>query len=154
MNERMTDPMIHSTACQPLLDAHGRSLADVRKLLGEDRSVWPRPEVVKKLDGDWSLQWYHNAFHSCWLCGVTRGSEEFIRTVRRLEVHHIAGGYSRKRINAPWNFAVLCDECHANVAGNLPQVLWAKLVNDREGTDFCRLTIAYRFFLPEPECER
>lgn len=135
----------------PLLDAHGRSLSDVRLELGEDRSKWPKPKrkpTASERIGE--IMGFIMENPCCWLCELSA-----VRT--KLEIHHIAGGNMRTRLDWRWNFARLCRDCHDGktkddgIGKKTARILYLKATLDPEGTDWLELTKAYRFFLPEPE---
>jgi len=67
----------------------------------------------------------------------------------RLELHHVIGG-TKGRSDERTNLIMLCRDCHEQVAtAGLGAILGMKWSIDRQGTDWVRLAVLRRSFLPD-----
>lgn len=123
------------------LDKHGVAFADYRKLLPKRSCDFPPANVVR--DG-WAIKDYHATWKTCQLCGANAAE-------RIMELHHIVGASGRSDERA--NLILLCREHHAEYGphsdANFGTILWAKHHSDPHNTDWIRLAILARRFLPD-----
>lgn len=124
--------------------------AHVEKHYGKRVADWPQVRIV--LDPEVCEQ-MHKRFWNvpCWNCGYVsyRNRNWPEPTSNALEAHHIAGGAQRS--DEYCNIAMLNSSCHKEVkTKKLPQgrILYLKWKHDRANTDWVRLTLLGRRFLP------
>ena len=133
---------------QTYIDGNGVAFADHRLHLPKlAKDFWPPchqriPRVLEE---------FHATWDHCFACGRPR------KHVRRLEAHHIIGGI-KGRSDEPCNLMMLCEDwehsCHRQANSVLlPKgvLLWRKWSVDPENTDWVRLAILHRQFLPDIE---
>lgn len=131
-------------------DCHGIAFDEVRgymeKHFGLKCSDWP---TIKRIDDPLVLQHMHSWFDSeaiCWGCGKV-----IIGVYPPLEAHHIEGG-TKGRSDEFCNLAMICSNCHVDVhASTIPKgkVLFLKWSQDRQHTDWIRMTLLRGHYLPE-----
>lgn len=130
------------------LDCHGVAFDEVRLILGEDRSQWPKP-IVRVLD-DSIERTMHEWFNECWNCGSPSGWNCSVQT------HHSTGG-TKGRSDEFTNICMLCEQfgvegCHkkANTA-ELPfgRILFLMWKHNKRMVSWSRLTILHGRFLPD-----
>lgn len=142
-----------SIATTPLTDRHGLSVAQamraLEKTFGQQPKHWGLDAPRVKLAGGDRSQFFsrwHASHDTCWLCGEQRS------WVTKIEAHHAA------RSDEACCLFPLCKTwtrkggCHINVAGRLPELLWAMgtfAPEDADWTRLARLLIPKRK-LPEP----
>jgi len=126
-------------------DAHGVPFARYRNHLPSCSHDFP--PLGGEFNGRrWSelAGWYHEHFPFCFVCGLHRPSPVVI------ECHHIEGGSNRT--HEACNVLNLCLKHHdqANTEA-MPKghLLWRKWVVDPANTDWVRLAIIRRRFLPD-----
>lgn len=125
-------------------DKNGVLVDDLPRILPRpsDTHLWPPANIVRDLE---IVIAYRGEHQHCQLCGAA-----FQWDVRK-ELHHIIGGAGRS--DERCNLIVLCNGyhgCHGEVHGNLPLILWAKWLTNKEDTDWVRLAVLARKFLPVP----
>lgn len=129
-----------------LIDALGIPLAEHRRWLPDRVALWPTPpKIVDKTAAiEWKRGFVFRREARCWWCGAVHSWD------CALEAHHMARiGHH----DAPWNFALLCADCHrhdgeAVTASALPRLLRLKHQYDREHTSWVHLAVAMGRFLP------
>lgn len=130
-------------------DKNGIDFADHRKHLPASVHDFEPANVIKD---KFALQDFASRWDFCWLCG--RPAKDGQRL--GLAIHHIEAG-RKGRSDELTNLASLCefpyrDTCHAKVKGaEFPQgsMLWLKWHHDPFETDWVRLAILRRSFLPD-----
>jgi len=124
-------------------DRHDIAFGDYRKHLPAKARDFPPPERIKSHA---VMRQFHFLWDHCQVCG--RGSR---RLGVKLEAHHIIGG-QQGRSDELCNLLMLCDDHHRDVkTRKLPQglLIWCKWRTDRFNTDWVRLAILSRRFLPD-----
>ena len=134
----------------PLVDCHGFDLEAARWHLeahyGLKTADWPNiPRVKNRL----VCELMHGQFTECWNCGTWYDGWSL---ERRIEAHHIIGGFGNGRYDHVCNIAMLCGLCHSRAKSKqLPQgrVLYLKVTKDPVHTDWVWLSLIGRKFLPD-----
>lgn len=129
------------------VDCTGLSFAEAMASLPKSVHDWPPPERVKDRV---LLQRMHEESQRCGVCGYKPVVWSWLAPV---ELHHIVGG-TQGRSDERTNLIPLCRRCHDNANTDaLPfaRILYHKWRTDPEHTDWRRLAILKRQFLPEPE---
>lgn len=129
-------------ATENFADAHGVFFSEVRLILGEDRSRWPKVRRVRDAE---VCAMMHKRFINCWNC------DEYCGFGSCLECHHLFAG-SRTRSDEMTAIVCLCGDCHRNV--NTPalptgRLLYLKWLKDRQQLSWLRLTLLCGHFLPD-----
>jgi 5-methylcytosine-specific restriction endonuclease McrA len=91
----------------------------------------------------------HEWFKGCWAC-CWDDRDYAATTDYELQAHHITGG-TKGRSDEYSNIAMLCMDCHGDANTNgLPmgRILFLKWKFDRQHTDWVRLALLARRFLP------
>jgi hypothetical protein len=115
----------------------GVAFAEYKRHLPTRTADFPSADIVRAPD---RVSYYRQQNPLCSFCEAPRA-----------EVHHIIGGAGR---SDEWcNFLSVCRRCHGQIVGRagLAKVLFAKWSDDPLATDWVRLAILYRQFLPRPE---
>jgi hypothetical protein len=121
------------------IDGNDVAFNEYRQLLPRLASDFPLPNRVKDQD---VLSAYRAEFDYCQVCG---------RSDLGIEVHHIIGG-TKGRSDERTNLISLEPALHERVkTSELPQglIMWCKWRIDPSGTDWVRLAILNRAFLPD-----
>ena len=126
-----------------LVDGCGVPFSKYREHLPKSCHDFPDPERVKEPK---LLERLHREWRYCMGCWRRRLASG------RLELHHIVGG-TKGRSDEACNLMMLCsDRCHPNVnteAMPLGLLLVLRWYAERETTDWVRLAILRRSFLPD-----
>ena len=127
---------------EKFVDALGIPFDEYREHLQKNAGDFPKMQGNFK---QWTelAGWYHENYPFCFVCGMDPK-----RAV--LECHHIEGGPSRT--HEACNAMVLCLKHHDQVNTNqLPKghLLWRKWIVDQPNTDWVRMAIIRRRFLPD-----
>jgi hypothetical protein len=118
-------------------DCHGVDFDDVRYILGEDRSKWPK--VVRVIDPD-VCRIMHELHSECWKSGVPNP-----------QAHHEFAGSAGKSDEFCAIF-MLSNYWHSWVHSErfpLGEQLYLKWLHDRCHVDWVRMTLLRGSFLPE-----
>jgi hypothetical protein len=130
-----------------LRDRNGMTLAEAMKLLPPRVSDWEPANCIKLSAGrKWKMMnALHEEWKSCAICG------RFEKYGVYIQIHHIARSDERCCL-VPLCFSFNRGaECHSSVSTiGIARILGAKLAIDPEGTDFVRLALCLRRFLPDP----
>jgi len=134
------------TITELYIDGTGSSFTDAMRNLPKSVHDWPPPERVKD---HILLQRMHEERRQCGVCSYKPMAWSWLA----VELHHIVGG-SKGRSDERTNLIPLCRRCHDNANTDtlpLARILFCKWRIDPEHTDWRRLAILKRQFLPEPE---
>lgn len=137
-----------STTIETYVDCTGLSFAEALVSLPKSVHDWPQPERVKDRI---LLDTMYMEAHRCAACGYI--ARPWPTALGLLQLHHIVGG-TQGRSDERTNLIPLCRRCHVNAntdALPLARILYHKWRTDPEHTDWRRLAILKRQFLPEPE---
>ena len=134
---------------EEFLDCLGIPFDQHTRWLPNSTRDWPAPKGLGTSISDWRANW---AGSPCWWCGHdTYGG----LGLRRGEVHHLHGGLAR-RINEPWLFTWLCNNCHqghgeAVKSESLGRLLWLKWLHDQPNTFWFGIALRLGRRLPDLE---
>lgn len=120
-------------------DCRGRTLAEVRTMLGEDNERWPK--LVPIRDKRVAAQ-FHRLHERCWITGE-----------REIEAHHLAAGYCRGRRDYWALFIALVRRWHDKAGTSeltLENQLWLKWFFDWPHCDWEITVLALGYFPGEP----
>jgi hypothetical protein len=140
--------MTRTATTTELTDGTGRSFAEMRLLLSERVSDWPKTQRIRlNARKRWKfMDELHKEWDQCWDCDRTTGLGAII------QVHHLTHGAFRSDERTA--LMPLCLECHQSVPGRLAELLWLKWYFDRENLSWLRLTMIAGRWLPDPKKPR
>lgn len=120
-------------------DSRGLSLRDVRTMLGEDTSRWPK--IGRPIRDRRVCEQFHALHDRCWFTGAAWP-----------EAHHMGAGFTRGKRDELCCLVALSKAWHERVnTVELPlgTLLWLKWHHDWPHTDWLRLTLIFGYHLPE-----
>jgi 5-methylcytosine-specific restriction endonuclease McrA len=125
------------SAKQEYRDSRGVAFADVRFMLSERPSGWPK---IKRVEDPRVCQLMHELYKRCWRCGAGN-----------VQAHHEFAG-SRGASDELTAIFMLCSECHSNVhtrAFETGELLYLKWKHDRLNVDWVRMHLLCGYWLPD-----